>query len=219
LHAPQTLLACRWCGSAPGEALGGTAPFATCRVRIPLSRQIPERHPVHQLPPVDHGHAAHGRRGHAPHRLLDVVGWGHGDEGIPADIGQGGGHRVLRRGGGGHQHTHLLGHTILLGLGPASRTRRGGAAVRAGPVRRRTALTDMVPHAARRLPVWTLTAAPMLWSPTGRLPTAPEGCVGLCCPCGKQGLILQLLSGQQNRIDCIVCSAFCDKMSFSVGQH
>jgi len=33
-----------------------------------------------------------------------------------------------------------------------------------GTVRRRTALTDMVPHAARRLPVLTLTAAPMLAS-------------------------------------------------------
>jgi hypothetical protein len=64
--------------------------------------------------------------------------------------------------GGGHQHTHRRGHTILLGVGPASWTRRCGAAVRAGPVRRRTALTDMVPHAARRLPVVTLTAAPML---------------------------------------------------------
>jgi hypothetical protein len=44
-----------------------------------------------------------------------------------------------------------------------------------GTVRRRTALTDMVPHAARRLPVLTLTAAPMLLEPMGQLPPAPEG--------------------------------------------
>ena len=150
-------------------------------------------------PPVDHGHAASGRRVQAPHRLLDAVRGGHGDEDMTTEVGQGGGRRVPRLGhspyhdivvgdhatdlvvlddhhvahlgiphgaggleGGGHQHTHRRGHTILLGVGPASWTRRCGAAVRAGPVRRRTALTDMVPHAARRLPVLTLTAAPML---------------------------------------------------------
>jgi hypothetical protein len=78
---------------------------------------------------------------------------------------------------GGHQHTPLLGHTILLGM---------GVAVRAGLVRHRTAHTDMVPHAARRLPVWTLTAAPRLLSPTGRLTTPLERRVGHCCPFGKQ---------------------------------
>ena len=72
-----------------------------------------------------------------------------------------------RHGVGGHQLTNLLGHTLLLGLRPASRTLWCGAAVRVEPVRRRTPLTDMVPHAARHLPVWTLTAAPVLLEPTG----------------------------------------------------
>src|SRR4029453_7184003 len=67
-----------------------------------------------------------------------------------------------RHGVGGHQLTNLLGHTLLLGLRPASRTLRCRAAMRVEPVRRRTALTDMVPHAARHLPVLRLTAAPVL---------------------------------------------------------
>ena len=173
---------------------------------------------------------------HELHPLLDAVPGGHRDGGMTADVGQGGGRRVLRRGhrphhdiavgdhaadlgirrdnhvahlgipqsagdlvhrrgarqrhgGRGHQRTHLLRHTLLLGLRPASRTLRCGAVVRVELIRRRTALTDMVPHAARRLPVLTRTAAPMLLEPTGQLPPAPEGHGGgHGGPCGNQVL-------------------------------
>jgi hypothetical protein len=109
----------------PLRHAGGAAPLAQCRVRIPPYRQIPERHDTHRLPPVDHGHAANGMRAHEPHRLLNALCGGDGDYGMTTDVGQGGGRRVLRL---GHRPHHDI------------------------PVRRRTALTDMVPHAAPRLP-------------------------------------------------------------------
>ena len=48
--------------------------------------------------PATNGHAANGMGAHEPHRLLDAVRGGHGDEGMPTEVGQGGGRRVLRLG-------------------------------------------------------------------------------------------------------------------------
>jgi len=58
---------------------GGAANLAQRRARIPLDRQIPERHNAHRLPPVDHRQAANGMGAHEPHRLLDAVRGRHGE--------------------------------------------------------------------------------------------------------------------------------------------
>ena len=57
----------------------GAANLAQRRARVPLHRQVPERHNAHRLPPFNHRQAANGVGAHEPHRLLDAVRGRHGD--------------------------------------------------------------------------------------------------------------------------------------------
>jgi hypothetical protein len=83
-HSPPVI-----CRSTPRGSVGRACPslgigwraanLAQRRARVPLHRQIPQRHQAHRLSPFNHRQAADGMGAHEPHGLLDAVRGRHGE--------------------------------------------------------------------------------------------------------------------------------------------